>query len=403
MLRIWLMIAWSGLLVALLGADWLQFRGTDHSSVAPAETRLPLNWSPSENVAWRVDLPGGGVSGPIVVGDKVVVTASSGFKDDQLHVLCFDRRSGEFLWQRNFWATGRTLHHPTSSVAANTPASDGEAIYAFYSSNDLICLDLEGNLRWLRGLTYDYPTAANDVGMASSPTVIDDTVVVQVQSQGESFAAGIDTRTGETRWRKELDRQASWASPIAARGPNGPYVLIQSPDGLTAHNPTTGELLWQHDAACAGIASAVEIDGVIYLPAEGITALRAEDSRSIEVLWKENRLSPSSASPVVHDGRVYILNRAGVLACGSAETGDMLWQVRLKGPYWATPVLVGSHLYCFNQEGEVHVVSVGEKGEVVGTVELGEAVLGSPAVTDDAMYLRGGQRLWKIGQTSPSP
>lgn len=403
MSRIYLTVSVVTLAICSLGADWLQFRGSDHTSVAPPETKLPLSWSPSENVAWRIELPGGGVSGPIVVGDKIIVTASTGFKDDQLFVLCYDRNSGEQLWQRQFWATGRTLHHPTSSVAAPTPASDGEAIYAFFSSNDLICLDLDGNLRWLRGLTYDHPTAANDVGMASSPAVVGDTVVVQLQSQGESFAAGIDTQTGLTRWRKDLDRQASWTSPIAASGPAGEYVLIQSPDGLTAHDPKTGKELWKHDVDCAGIASAVAVDGVVYVPAEGLTALRPADSQSVDVLWKENRLSPSSASPVVHDGRVYIVNRAGVLACGDATSGELLFQVRLKGPFWATPLLAGSHLYCFNQDGEVHIVSVSGEGEVVGTVELGESILGSPAVADDALFVRSRQHLWKITQSSPSP
>ena len=109
------------------------------------------------NVAWKTAIPGRGVSSPILVAGKVIVTAASGFKQDRLHVLCIDAKTGPIDWERQFWATGRTLCHPTSSVAANTPSSDGKRIFAFFSSNDLACLDLDGNLLWYRGLTHDFP------------------------------------------------------------------------------------------------------------------------------------------------------------------------------------------------------------------------------------------------------
>ena len=130
-----------------------------------------------ENIVWTANLPGRGVSSPIVVGGKVVVTANSGPRQERLHVLAFDAKSGRELWHRQFWATGRTLTHPVGANAAPTPASDGKRIFAFYSSNDLIALDLDGNLLWFRGLAHDYPKAGNDIGMSSSPTVVGDTVV----------------------------------------------------------------------------------------------------------------------------------------------------------------------------------------------------------------------------------
>lgn len=383
------------------GADWLQFRGNDNTNVT-AEKDLPVTWTATENVAWKSPLAGRGVSGPILVDGHVIVTASSGFREDRLHVMSYDAESGKLEWERQFWATGRTQHHPTSAVAANTPASDGRLIFAFYSSNDLICLDLDGNLKWLRGLTNDYPTAANDVGMAASPVVIGDTVIVQVESQGESFGAGIDTKTGETRWQAPRGKTANWSSPSVASQPQGgEAVLLQSPDKLTAYDPTSGKELWSYVAACGGIASPVAGDGLIYVAAGGLTALRppATPNETAAVVWEENRLGPGSPSPVLGDGRIYVVNRAGVLVAANAADGKIAWQLRLSGTYWATPLLAGKHLYCVNENGVAQVVETDEKaGKIVANCDFGEQVFGSPAVGDGALYFRAEKNLWKIAK-----
>ena len=384
------------------GADWLAFRGANTTGVSPDATP-PLTFSEAENVAWKSPLPGRGVSGPIVIGQKVFVTAASGVKQDRLHVLCIDAASGKQQWERQFWATGRTLCHPTSSVAANTPASDGERIFAFYSSNDLVCLDLEGNLIWYRGLTHDYPHAGNDVGMASSPVVVGETVVVQIENQGDSFAAGLNTATGETRWRLPRNPQANWTSPTPLRGksakPNS--VLLQSLSNVVALDAVSGKQLWEHAKAGGGIPSPTVAGEIMFLPGGALTALRYDGSSlAAEVLWENNKLAAASASPVVHQGKVYVLNRAGVLACGDAKDGELLWQLRLKGPMWATPVIVGEHLFAVNQDGIVQVVKLGDKGELVGESPLGESVLASPAASQGALYLRSDAHLWKIARPS---
>lgn len=383
----------------LTAADWLQFRGSDNRGVADAAP--PTEFSATEKVAWKTPLPGSGVSGPIVIGDRVVVTASSGpVKQDRLHVLCFDAKSGKELWQRQFWATGRPYHHPTSANAAPTPASDGQRIFAFYSSNDLACLDLEGNLLWYRGLAHDWPKAGNDVGMASSPLVVGDTVVVQVENQGDSFAAGIDAATGETRWRVKRPAKANWVSPAALRGKDGKYVvLLQSGDGLTALDAKSGQQLWIYEVGASGIPSTTTTDDKILLPANGLTVLEATaESTSPTLAWDSNKLSPGSASPVVDGENIYILSRAGILVCADLESGDALWEVRLKGTFWATPIIASGHAYCANQDGQVFVVKLGEEPEIVTTAELGEGFYGTPAAAGKALFLRSGKHLWKIGE-----
>jgi hypothetical protein len=195
------------LLSTQMGADWTQFRGTDTTGVSADKVPTRI----AESIAWTADLPGRGLSGPIVVGDQVILTASSGFNQDRLHVLSFSAKTGELNWERQFWATGRTMCHPKMCNATPTSASDGQRIFAFFSSNDLACLDLEGNLLWFRGLTHDYPNASNSLGMSSSPVVVGDTLVVQVENDSQS-------PTGPLRWCCPVaSRPTPWSSCSRAR------------------------------------------------------------------------------------------------------------------------------------------------------------------------------------------
>ncbi len=393
-------------MLLLVAADWPQFRGA-WTGVAP-DANPPIQWSEpdSRQIAWKVPVPGRGPSSPIVVGDRVFVTSSEGSSQERMLVLCFDAKTGQQRWRRTFWATGRTASHPDSSNAAPTPASDGERVFAFFSSNDLIALSLDGELLWYRGLAFDYPKAGNDVGMASSPVVVEGTVIVQVENQGDSFAAGIDARTGETRWRIEREPIANWTSPaVWARSDGTATVLLQSARGLTAHDPSTGQLRWQYSVSCDLIPSpTLREDRALFVAADRLMMLKlaASDNEPAPTpMWDAARLRPGAASPVLAGERVYTVNRVGVLACARADTGSVVWQLRLPGEFWATPVVAGERMYLVSRAGDVVVVRLGaDEGEILATNPLGETILASPAIAGDALYVRGSNSLWKIGAES---
>lgn len=390
-----LVVAWI-FCASTANADWRQFRGNDGTGEARGES-LPTDWNDGGDgqIAWRVDLPGRGVSSPIVVGQLVIVTASSGFRRDRLHVLAFDADSGELRWERQFWATGRTLCHPTMAVAAPTPSSDGQRIAAFYSSNDLACFDLAGNLLWLRGLGYDYPTAANDVGMASSPIMVDGTLVVQVENKGESFVAGIDMNSGLPLWRHDRDHAMNWTSPALCDGGEQRLVLVQSPSRLTAYNPADGKLIWEHKVGCAVIPSVVASGKTVYLPAAGLTALRVGNDKP-QVAWQENKLGPANSSPIIVGEHVYTINSAPALSCADAANGKVIWRARLSGPFWATPLIAGDKLYCVSEKGVAQVVDLAAKGKLVSQFDFAEPILASPAASNGAIYFRSDAHLWKV-------
>lgn len=352
-----------------------------------------------------MELPGRGLSSPVVVGDRVFVTCSSGVRQETLHVICFAAANGAKLWERKFRATGRTMTHKKTCVAAPSPASDGKRIFALYSSNDLICLDLDGNLLWLRGLTFDYPNASNSLGLASSPVIADGKLVVQIENDSESFAAGIDPETGTNLWKIDRTKAANWTSPVVMKGAGsgGEVVVLQGSDGLNALDPATGREIWKYEGGAATIpSSAVSADReVLYVPSHGLTALRVgPEGNTARQLWRDEQQRPGTASPLVLDGKVYTVNNAGVLSCADVGTGERLWRIRLKGPYGCSPVAAGRHLYFFSEKGVGLAVDVsGAAGKIVGEIDLEERILCTPAISNDAIYVRSDGHLWKLSDS----
>jgi outer membrane protein assembly factor BamB len=376
----------------LLGGDWPEFRGMGGRGVAAGEA-IRTAWSATEGIAWKAELPGRSTSSPIVVGDLVVTTASSGARQDRLHVIALDKATGKRRWERVFWATGRTLCHPTSAVAAGTPVSDGQRIVALYSSCDLFCLDVEGRLLWQRNLAVEHPRSGNDVGMGSSPRIMGDRVVVQIDCQGDAFAAAIDLATGTDRWSVPRDRIGGWSSPLAVATDVGPGVLLQNGRGLELRRLADGGETWRWKGDCSSIATTATVEGMCFVPSEGIAAVPVGGR---EPVWRAAKLSPGIASPVTWDGSIACLNRGGVLVVGDMADGTIRGQVRLAGSFWASPIVVGDTLVAVNTEGKTFLVAVAAKPEIVAENELPGTFAATPAVADGSLYLRSETALWKV-------
>lgn len=384
-------------------ADWRQFRGNDVNGVADGAAP-PTTFNDQENLAWKAALPGRGLSSPIVVGDRVYVTASSGPRQNRLHVICFNAADGSQRWHRQFWATGRTTCHPKTNVAAPTPCSDGKHIFAVYSSNDVVCLDLDGHLQWYRALAIDSPNASNSLGMSSSPVVVDDTLIVMVECDAESFTTGLNVVDGLTRWKLDRPRRANWTSPGIMRGENGnsDLVLVQSSAGVAAVEPRTGKVAWNYSEGAATIPSLVVAQSIAYVPSHGITALRSSPTGSEvpEMVWRSEGVNPGTGSPLVYQDSLYVVANGGVLNRVDPQDGTKTWQTRLKGAFSGSAVAAGNHLYCFNEEGLGQVVSIQtDGGKVTHTHSLGEAILCTPAISEGALYVRSDGHLWKIADT----
>lgn len=397
----WLVLS-TGLLLSgqSQAEDWPQFRGP-YVGGASNKASLPgkFDGESGENISWKVSIPGRSVGGAIVVGDQVITTTSDGLEQRRIRLLSYDATSGKPRWEQQLVARGRPYCHPTSANAAPTPASDGKHVVAFFSSNDIACTDLQGNLLWYRSLASDFPKAGNDVGMSASPTIVDGVVVVQVECQGDSFALGMNVSDGTTVWKKERPRKANWASPTSVALPSGKNaVVMQSSENLVAVNPADGKELWKIDMGCSTTPSSTVSNGRLIVPSGGLTALDLSSAGAPSKLWFENKLNSTACSPLVDNDKVYVVNRT-ILVCGDLFTGKVLWQLRIPdaNQIWSSPVIANKRLYLFSMDGSCAVVSLdGEEGKIESVNKLGDEVLGSPAIAGNAMFVRGAQNLWKI-------
>jgi outer membrane protein assembly factor BamB len=293
-------------------------------------------------------------------------------------------------------------------VAACTPCSDGRRIFAIWSSNDMASFDLDGNLLWVRGLTVDYPNASNSLGMASSPIVIGETVVTMIENDSESYSLGLDANTGRNMWKLDRPKSPNWTSPIPWRADakSPPVALLQSTKGLLAVDATSGSRLWEFTQGASTMSSSVVASGVIYTPANGVTALSPNASNAPPTeLWRSKQINPNTISPLVLDGRLFSINGAGVITAADTKTGNAQWKLRVAGPFSGSPVGAGQRLLVVNEKGLAQIVDItAPSGAVVGKLQLPlnaetkELVLCTPALEGGHIFVRSDSALWRLGE-----
>jgi outer membrane protein assembly factor BamB len=384
-------------LVALsAGDEWPQFRGPGGLGVSTG-TGMPVEWSMDKGIRWSVELPGRGLSSPVISGGRLYVTACSGVEQERLHVLCFDAGSGARLWERRFRATGSTQCNGKTNMAAPTPASDGSRVFALFATGDLAAIDRDGVLLWYRSLAGDYPTIGNNVGMAASPVLHGDALFVAMENVGESFAAAIDARTGRNLWKHARSAKINWTTPFVWMRGGRPEVLFQSAGELTAYDAESGSKLWAHAGEkLSTIPSPIAAEGRVYAPGGPFVALTPEDGATKKV-W-EASLPAATASPTLYKGRLYAVDSSGIVSCADPSDGKVLWKARTKGPYSASPLAAEDRLYLVNEAGATTVLSLAGEGKVLAVNELGDPMLASPAASGGALYLRSDRKLYCIGK-----
>jgi outer membrane protein assembly factor BamB len=412
-------LAASLLLTGVLAAEnWPAWRGDDGNGVATGK-QPPLDLA--GKLLWKAELPGRGCSTPIVWDDKLFVTSPIGDEDG---LLAFDSH-GKELWRKTFGTGTPGRGQRVGSSTNSSPITDGNVVVAYFKSGTVACLDLDGKPLWQVNLQEKYGKDTLWWDQGTSPVFAGGHVVVAVmQTGGDSYLVALDPKTGGEVWKTSRKYETgeesgdAYTTPHVVKRDGKEQIITWGADHLTGHDAETGKLLWQ----CGGfnpkragmqrvIASAVVADGLAVVPFNrggSLGAIRLDGSGDVSEThwtWREDTLGSDATTPVLHDGKVYVLKDGGPergrLTCLDAKTGKQLWESTLpKGPqvYYASPLLVGDHLYCVREDGMVFSGKITEGGLTdVKSHALEEGVIASPISVGGRLILRTDKSLFCFG------
>ena len=393
---------------AAAAENWPGWRGSGHDGISP-EKGLPTRWSATENVRWKAELPGAGVSAPVVWGERVFVTASDGRLGDRLHLLCFHRDSGKELWHIRFFGSAVSEgQFAPGGMAVPTPATDGQRVFALFGTGDLICVDAGGRPVWVRSLAQEYGPFRNRWGMAASPALVGDLLVVQVDHPGASYLLGVEAATGANRWRTKRDASVNWSSPLPVKVGNKRQIVAAGTYALRGYAAETGDELWNVQGLQMQCIPTPVASGDRLFVAGGrnsrVLSVRLADARGdltkTHIAWTA-RSGTNIPSPLVRDGLCYCVEDGGFANCFQADDGERVWRERLGGgKYSASPVAGDGKVYFASESGRVTVVKAGPKFEVLARNDVGESVVASPALSQGCLLLRGDRHLYCIGTSA---
>ena len=410
---VWLLAAAAA--APLPGADWPQWRGPDLTGSSP-ERALPVRWSARENVAFKLALPAGGASTPIIVGDRVFLNVAEG---DTVELWCVDRRTGTVKWKRPL-GSGAGHAHRKHNMATPSPVTDGAAVFAMTGNGVLKGFDLEGRERWARDVQKEYGPFGLQWGYGSSPLLYDGVLYVPVlhgmKTDDPSYLLGIDAATGQTRFRVERPTDAPMESPDAYTTPTvirkgtAAEIVLTGGDVVTGHDPRTGHEIWRASGLNPGregnyriVASPVAAGDVVVAPTRVRPMLalrgfgRGDVSRSA-LLWSFNQ-GPDVPTPATDGTLLYVVTDQGLLSCLDLASGKVHYgPQRLRvGTYSASPLLADGKLYVTSEDGLTSVVRAGTTFELLAENALDDFTLSSPAAAGGQIFLRTRGALYAIG------
>ena len=404
------------ILVGSLSADnWHQWRGPNNDGISQA-TEAPTHWSQTENVQWRLPLPGEAGSTPVVWEDKIFLTSAEG---DALVLMCVNTE-GEELWKKTIAHGNRIVRGGEGNSAAPSPVTDGEHVWAFFGTGDLVCYDFHGNQVWHTNIAKRYGTFSLYFVMASTPLIDKDRLYMHLIHSNAWLVLALDKMTGEEVWKHNRQSDATeecehaYTSPILYRDAEREYLIVHGADYVTAHSLEDGSEIWRcgdlnpkarYNYSLRFVASPAATEGLIVVPSAkngpvvGIDpAAQGDITNGKWQRWKLKQGTPDVPSPVIHGGLVYLCRENGDLICLDAATGEQLYRERThRHRHRASPVYANGHIYLTSRDGVINVVKTGRQFELIASNFMNEVIASSPVITNQALYLRTYQALYAIG------
>jgi outer membrane protein assembly factor BamB len=399
--------------------NWPQWHGPGANGIAD-QGDYPVVFSATENLLWKAELPGKGGSTPIVWKDRIILTSGIGEgTEGEDGVLCFDR-AGKLLWQVKL---GRQIPGRNARGSGSCPSAvtDGERVFVFFKSSTVAALDFNGKILWKTNLMENYGEISYFWDLGSSPVLADNNVVFSVMHEGSSYLLALEQATGRVAWKADRNYSCgresaqSYTTPLVIREGNRSTLVAWGADHLTGHDAATGNLVWSYGgfnpdkrSAWRTIASPVVYRDIIMIPygrGRYIAAMKSGGSVNMtekEFLWQKTDIGTDVATPVVSNGKVYILGFNGKIWCLDIVTGEELWQSSLppgNGVFYSSPVLAGDKLYICSDEGVFYVCEISPKGlQVLNQTKFEDYVVATPVLIWDKILLRGTKNIYCIGK-----
>jgi outer membrane protein assembly factor BamB len=414
---------------------WPQWRGPRGDGIS-TETDLPATWSKTKNVAWRTPLPGRAGATPCVWGDRIYLTSNdeSGSGGDDLVLLAIDTADGRIAWKRRVTGGNRDARSGEGNSASPSPCTDGEHVWTFFSTGVLACHDRDGNEVWTFDVGERFGRLDIQFGMTSTPILDGGALYLQLihgaMVLGDQTRTGkvikLDARTGATIWAvdritdAQFECKHSYASPCLYRHEGREFLVVHGADCTTGHALADGRELWRfgglngpttvnpkpHDNTFRFVASPVTVPGTVIVPTckGGPTvALAVSDDLAGDCTGKQgvvrwiNPLSPDVSIPLVADGLVYMLHKDGKLQCVELATGaDVYLERTHTGQHRSSPVLAGGRLHYGSNDGWLTLVQPGREFALVDSIDFGEAITASLAVSGGTLFVRSYEALYAI-------
>jgi outer membrane protein assembly factor BamB len=413
----------SGIATSLRAAepDWPRFRGPNGSGIATGATP-PTTWSDTQNVKWKTELPGPGTSSPIIVGERVFLTcwtgygATKGKSSLSRELVCVDRASGRMRWAKSVAGEAPVDQYegylPEHGYASHTPASDGEKVFVYFGRGGAAAFDLDGKQLWHVKLG----DSANQKnwGSAASPVLYKNTVIITASEEAHAVVA-LDKETGKEVWRAPGSAlEYVFGTPALAGSPAQPELVLALPEELWALNPDTGKLRWFATSNLPGniAPSVVAGEGVVFafggFPQLGAVAVKTGgkgDVSGTHRLW-QTRDSTYVPTPLLHEGRLYVVTDQGFALCLDAKSGELVFKERLPGasatgrggkPFYASPVLAGGNLYAVSRRNGTFVLAAQPQFKLVAHNSLASDTTqfnATPAPAGKDLFLRSDKFLY---------
>ena len=408
---------WCVMVQAQSSAHWPQWRGPFFNGMARGDA--PSVWSDTSNVKWKTEIPGRGFSTPAIWGDRIFVTTAiptgtgaGPVVEQRFEVLSLDRRTGKILWQKTakIATPHEGYHRAYGSFASNSPVTDGRYVYASFGSRGIYAYDFNGKLIWEKDLGVQMKMRLA-FGEGTAPLLFGDRLFIVFDHEAESFMVALDKRNGKELWRASREERSSWSTPLAVEHDGRTEIIVSATNRVRSYDPATGKVLWESAGLGANVIPVpVHQNGMVYVMSGyrdpklmAIKLGRQGDlTGSDAIVWSHTRGLAYTASPVLYEGKLYVVTDNGMVSAFNATTGQPYYaQTRLPKSYnlKASPVGANGKLYLATEDGDVVVVKMGEKFEVLATNTLTDQVfIATPVIAAGELYLRSQNSLFCIAE-----